>query len=465
MSDNINTKKIPLNFLLSNLAQSFGVTVPMTYLIFFMTDSALITPVIMGGILLVSRIVDLVFSFLAGGVIQKTQMKWGQFRSWLLVVPPLVLLGSFLSFINPNIPLLGKALIIGVGYILTNAPMNFIVAAQYGLMAKVAGSSIDTRMKISARMMQGMNAGMLICSMITLPLITLADKLNFTNGYLIVAVVFGLINVGGQFFLFKATSEFDKFNPNLKDIAGSSANVNTKTMVFDTLKNGQILLLLAVDIMRMTGMFTISAVMTYYYSYIAGDFSLMTVALTVQSIAALFGAIVMPPVAAKIGKKHSSIISGIVAGLAYVVLGLFGQNHWMIYVACSAVAALGLAIVGSCGSNLYLDAAEYQLYKTGKDNRTFAMSLMSVPMKIGMAISSVVIAWILTTCGYQAATGIADPSKFVMIAGMLPGALYGISGVLMFLFKINEQKSREYAESNQKAFDDKAKAVEMQSQK
>ncbi|MEG2259377.1 MAG: MFS transporter [Oscillospiraceae bacterium] len=105
------------------------------------------------------------------------------------------------------------------------------------------------------------------------------------------------------------------------------------------------------------------------------------------------------------------------------------------------------------------------MYKTGKDNRTFAMSLMSVPMKIGMAISSVVIAWILTTCGYQAATGIADPSKFVMIAGMLPGALYGISGVLMFLFKINEQKSREYAESNQKAFDDKAKAVEMQSQK
>ena len=44
-----------------------------------------------------------------------------------------------------------------------------------------------------------------------------------------------------------------------------------------------------------------------------------------------------------------------------------------------------------------------------------------------------------------------NPLRMVFLTGMLASVLYGLSALLVSSFKINEEKSREYAAANDKA--------------
>ena len=222
------------------------------------------------------------------------------------------------------------------------------------------------------------------------------------------------------------------------------------------MKNGQLWILLISDMMRQTSVFVLSGMLGYFFTFAVGNFSMMSTGLFINSLAACLGAFfVGPGIARRIGKKNSSILSGLLACAAYLVLALFAKDNWIIYISCTAFAALGLSIVGSVGINLYLDAGEYQLYKTGKDNRPFVMSLQTVPMKIGMTLSGSIVAAILYQAGYVQHEGAAatmdNPLRMVFLTGMLASVLYGLSALLVSSFKINEEKSREYAAANDKA--------------
>ena len=54
------------------------------------------------------------------------------------------------------------------------------------------------------------------------------------------------------------------------------------------------------------------------------------------------------------------------------------------------------------GPNYVIDAAEYGFYKTGKDNRTVAMAMNNIPIKIGFALGGAVGTFGLALIGYQA---------------------------------------------------------------
>jgi Na+/melibiose symporter-like transporter len=107
------------------------------------------------------------------------------------------------------------------------------------------------------------------------------------------------------------------------------------------------------------------------------------------------------------------------------------------------------AIINSCGVNLYLDCGEYQLFKTGKDNRTFTMSMLGVGIKVGFVLSSVVVTLILEFSGYDGATAsVANVGMMVLLLGGIPAGLNLLYTVLMLFYCITEEKSREYAAAN-----------------
>jgi Na+/melibiose symporter-like transporter len=214
------------------------------------------------------------------------------------------------------------------------------------------------------------------------------------------------------------------------------------------------IILLIADALRTVGIMTLMGVGMYYYSYVVKTPGMMTIALTVQSIIGLVMAFVMAPIARKLGKKNSAVITGFFTTAAYVALGLFAfKGGVWVFMAISWVAYAIQLLVGSCGVNLYLDCGEYQLYSTGKDNRTFVMSLFGIGMKAGLMFSSVVVAFLLSQSGYNAANTadpIPNPAKFVQLLGFIPAVLYGVYTLLMCFYGITEEKSKLYAEENHK---------------
>ena len=458
-------KSFPWLYFFMNAGQSFGLALAMTYLQFFLTDTAGITPVTIALILTVSRVVDFIFSIIAGPIVQKSNGKMGQFRSWILPCVILVQLGVWMMFANPNIAMSAKVIIVGVGYILQNAPMNFLVTANNGLMAKVAGPSMDNRMAVAAKTIQGMNFANIIVAMATLPLINMIIENTGMNGFFIVAVVYGLIQISTTLVTVAKTKEYDQYDPNFKAIGGPSVG----QIYSQLLQNPMVWVLLVINILSMTSMFGVAPLGMYYFQYSVKNIGMQPVSMTIMSLVSLGAAFIMAPVAKKVGKKNSAILSGFIVACGQMGIAMFAHENVWFYIAMLALNGLGAAIVGVIGVNFWLDAAEYQLYKTGIDTRPTAMSMANVPMKIGMVLAGPITAAVMTASGYNqvldeagklVSTSMDNPQMFVRLLGFIP-ATFSIINALIYLFfyKITDAKAQEYATENQKRMNEKMAAA------
>jgi Na+/melibiose symporter-like transporter len=450
MSDSANWKKsIPWVFFLAETSLMVGGMIAMSYLIFYITDRMLITAVIMGTLMLVARIADGILGVLSGIIIQKVQLKHGQYRSWLLYGPFIIALGTTMCFFNPNIPVMAKAVIIFIGYIFYGGGNSFVQLSQNGLLAKISGPNMDHRMAIAAKLMQGMQAGTIIGSLITMPLILWVDSMG-VDGYAVVQVVLAVLCAIGQLPLFFMTKEYEGFDPNFKSAGGAAVKLGA--IFGETLKNSQLIILLLADMLRQTAYISIMALGVYYFNYVAKAPGMIVVAMTAQSIGAFLGSIAGQPISQKLGKKNSAILTGVLCTIIYSGIAFFGDISPVVYIACTAAGLFSLGIVNACGVNFYLDCGEYQLYKSGKDNRTFTMSFFGIAIKIGMALSAVVIAFLLNASGYDGATqSVADVHLMGILIGAILAGLHLVYVIFMLFYGITEKKSKEYAEHNFKA--------------
>jgi Na+/melibiose symporter-like transporter len=276
------------------------------------------------------------------------------------------------------------------------------------------------------------------------------------DGYSIVQVIFAVAGVLGQLILFFGTKDYESFDPDFKQ--SSAGSVPLGTMIKETISNSQLIILMVGDAIRFTAFMGVMSMGTYYFTYVIGNMQLFTISMTVSSTLSLVSSFIAPKIATKIGKKNSALVSSVFGCIGYVCLGLFAKDSLVIYIICASVALVGSAMINACGVNLYLDCAEYQLYKTGKDTRTFTMSMFGIAIKVGIALSSLIIAFVLSQAGYEA-NNVADVGKLGLYIGLIPGILMGVYGLVMMFYKINDEKAREYAAHNFEAAQ-KAQAVE-----
>lgn len=448
-------KKIPWLFFINSFSLQFGITVTLQYMQNFMTEYMMLTPAIVAGILTVGRLTDLVVSTFAGGIVQKANLKTGPYRTWLLIAGPSVLIGVTLIFLNPNIGIAGKVLALVIGYFFRNIIQNFVLAGQNGLIAKVSKGNVNLRLAMTAKALQGTNSSAILLSMITLPLILFFNgKFGNGRGFLIIAVSYALLYSIGMIIVYTTTAPHDQYEPNLKNVQGSTVQVKVSHMYGDTFRNPQVWILVLNGLCQQVAMFTFTPMQIYYFRYSAHNVQLLTLSLTITSIVGLAASIVVPPIAKKLGKKNSAIAAGFLSGLAYLAMALFADGRPYVYIACVCLGRVFLQLVTSIGVNLWLDAAEYQLHKTGKDSRPFVMSVQAMTMKLGQTISSVTFSIVLMIGGYRSiSVGVAEvasSSRFVFAFGGIIAGLYFLGAVFMLFFGITEEKSREYAAHNHK---------------
>jgi Na+/melibiose symporter-like transporter len=453
-------KKIQWLFFLNTLSQQFGIYVTLLFLNMFLTNFVKITPLVVASILTVGRLVDFGVSVVAGGIVQKANLKTGPFRTWILINGPLLTLGIFLIFWNPNISPAAKIVVVIIGYFFRNIPQNFLLAAQNALIQKVGGANIANRLAITAKNAQGISFGGIFTNMITVPLITLLNSvIGNGRGYLFVGVAFGLVQTLGQVIFYLAMKEFDSYDPNLKHVQGSSANVKVTHMYGDTFKNPYIWLLLFANITVQVAMTTLSSLTAYYFTYSLGNMNFMAISRTSMSLLGLGVAFIAPWFVRKAGKRNSVIVSSFGNGLVYLGMALFAGGNFYVYYVLVLAGAVVNGLRGSVGVNLWLDAAEYQLYKTGRDSRPFIMGLTGITMKTGQMISSFTYAAVLTFANFDTATSTLDPQKLVWGMFGLLAVCYGLTGVAYLLFNITDAKSKEYADHNHRVMEEKKAAA------
>ena len=432
---------------------SLAAMVQMTYLTIFMTDSILIPTAAVATTLLVARAIDFVISLICGGVIEKTRMPWGKYRSWILLVRWVILFALVCSFFNTSDwPLAFKIGVSFVGYILLNAGMSFTTTSYYALGPTLAGANLTDRFRLSSRGAQFMCAAMLFVAALTIPSVTaLTPLVGSANAYLIVAVAFAIPYLLGCQMVSNLCKECD---PSGKAGEGGQAksSVTIRDMIQSVVQNRQMLVLFVAYTIYYVGLYVISGLGAYYFTYIVGDFMKMSFSMTITMITGFIASLVVPKFGGLLGKKRAFVTALMIYALAYSCVFLVGGN-WILYTVCGAIGGGAVYLFTSFGANYFIDCGEYYLHKTGKDTRDIAISMYSVPMKIGMALGGAIATYGLAIIGYQPDMAITPifHQKFMALLSLIPASMVLTGALIMkFGYKITDSDAEFYAAENAK---------------
>ena len=179
---------------------------------------------------------------------------------------------------------------------------------------------------------------------------------------------------------------------------------------------------------------------------------MLTIALTCRSIFAFLASLCVPALGRKIGKRGSLAVGMGLYACSMLGIWAFGLHSVWIMIVCMCLAQGGCYMYQSFGVNYYLDCGEYGYYVTGQDNRTFAVSIMNLPTKIGFAIGGSLVGYGLAWAGYEAGMAVTETfvSRYMMVLGLFPAIFMILAAILGIVgYKLTDAEAKKYAEANE----------------
>ena len=426
---------------------TLSIMVGFMYLNTFATEVLKIHPDTLATALLIAKLCDFGVSMFAGLIIEKVKIgNKGKNQTWLHYGRWVIANCAMREVTNTTMmPMVVRVVVLSVSYTVLNCMMNLIQTAYYGVLAVVAGPNPANRNAMSIAMVQKSTIVTLICSFIP----TLVTVMPFGSwNYFVVGTAFCLPMPW-------ALGEISKLADG-KDLpvgAGPAGapQVSFKDMLNCLTQDKQLLTLFLANTIVQTGTFMYQANYTYYFIYVVGDFTKLTVASLFSACFGLLAARVMPKLGVKLGKKWAYVTGVSIFGAGMVGVYFLGPISWIFYIVCMSIAMCGTYVYQAFAITMYLDCGEVYLNKTGKDMRSIAMGLASPPMKIAMAVGGTIGLKLLASTGFgpDFVPGPDWAGKFMLICWIVPALFYFAGAALMTVgYKISDAEAARCAQEN-----------------
>jgi Na+/melibiose symporter-like transporter len=454
---------------------AIGLALPMSYFTMFQTEGLGWTAALATTVLIIPRIIDFIGGVICGSVIAKTNMKWGKYRSWLVVGGWVVMAGVIMMFFNSRaLPLPGQIAVSATGYVFQNFPMNFILTSQYGVMMLMGGASMNDRVKLSVTNLRFQMFGTLATSAGLVPALRALTRIYgpnpdnpnwyHPNAYMTMAVITGAMFLIGTYSIASASKEYDKPNAG---VGSRGPALGFGDILKGVFSNDQLLVYTLVNTLNSIALFAALPLALFYYMYILQNMMLQPVQMTISTLFGVVAAMVGPMLGKKVGKKRAlqlgfsiavtdSVLIAFLAGNTNVLTGGI-QIGFIIYIVLMCLTAIGRNIWFGFGGNYYVDAGEYGYWKTGKDNRAVSLGLGAIPAKVSLIVAGALSGYALHAIGYRPGMGrpggpplpLNFNQNFMLLLGLLPASVY-LLGLLIFSFgwKITDADAAKYAKEN-----------------
>lgn len=434
---------------LAGFTFSLMVFLALFYYAIFLTDIALIAAAHVATIMFITHIVDAISIPISGAIIQKTRMRWGQFRSWLTFIPVATCIFFTLTFTNLPLSYGLKMVFLGAAYIIASISLNFAFNAHMGLIS-VLTTDVKDRLRLSSRNMQYGMFSQVLFSLAVVPLLLLLSRQSETWGYFYTAGILAVIQVFGYWNLFYQTRDYEKYDPNKKLTPSHSLTV--PEMVIQVFRNRHLLLLMCGDSASMLGVFSLQTLAVYYFKYVTKNEAWLSPYSLLLGTATFISTLIGPLVANRIGKKNTYLFSAAYGTIGYLVLRLYGAAGPIVYIGIACLTILGAGLCYPIRQAMFMDTAEYGYYKTGKDATAFIMSMLTLPTKIGSTGAGTVATAGLAFIGYEAGMEATDQfiSNLMDIICYIPVGCGVITFLMMIFYSLSENKVAKYMEANAK---------------
>jgi sugar (glycoside-pentoside-hexuronide) transporter len=405
----------------------------------FLTDFAKLPMALVGTVLMITSIFDILWVPTAGVILEKSNMKWGKYRSWLLVGPPFAALFFILQFSKIGSPTT-NAILISIGFIVSHLIWNIFYAGHIAMNSSMT-TIREERIGMSSNRGMFNGLGAVAFSLIGMPMILALGKGNPAMGYTLTVVFTGSAMVLCYWVLYYITKDY-AFHGTSVQSGKPEEKMSIGEMLKQIVVNPPLIGLMLGELGRYLGRFVIFGLAFYYFKYVVNNLAVITIFFTGLNVVIFLGSAIANPLAKKFGEKNIYILS-----MAIFILGLLGiwalPMNYVSFMIMMFVAYLGYAMPDALGVAMYSSTVDYAEWKTGKNARGFIMSLISFPIKTAILVRSVIITAVLAGAGYvanmaptpQLINGIKNGIALVPALIMLVGLMF-----IIFLYKITPQK-------------------------
>ncbi len=416
------------------------------YLLFYYTDVFGLAAVAAGIMIGVSRLLDALFDVVIGMIADRTSMRWGKFRPYILWGAVPLAVSAVLAFTTPAFGGPAKVVYAYVTFISFMFLYSAVNIPYTSLLGVISGDPIE-RTSASSFKFIGAYTGGFIVSATALPFAKYFGQGQAASGWQATLGIYGVAAVILFFITFVMTRE------RIQPIAKEKTPI--KDDLKDLSKNVPWMVLFAATILFILFVCIRLSVTAHYFKYYVGEqeitlfgttrkygFEWLASAFnTIGQALSLVGVMLVPWFARLVGRKQALVILMIAALVSTVAFFFFEPHNLILIFAFQAVGSLAGGPISALLWVLYADTADYSEWKTGRRATGLVFSASIMSNKLGWTIGTVVAGFILAATGFQpnVAQNESVRSGLKAMMSVIP-FVAGIAtlAILVFFYKLDE---------------------------
>lgn len=439
------------------------------YFVFFLTNFALFDPATAALISGIGAIVDAVLGWMYGGFINSLRpMRWGRYRSWLLVMPWIVPILYCLEFTTiAGNTALGAFLIIFFN-VTSHAAWDFPYAANVSMIA-VAGKTPEDRAHMAATRSMWANASKIAFSYLLPPVALLgATLLGEANQYALCAFLMGVVMAVLYYVHFRMFKGYEKeyTKEELEELKKNKVADVDRTTFADLgralVSNRPLIFLILADIAKWVFNFMCAGIAIYYFTYVVFEPGMLAMYILISNVLCVVGSFLSDKFAKVVKSSRNGTIFAFIFMAAMLVIARVQCFDMWTVIFFMSLAQFGYGIIYALIPALYADTVVYAEWKLRKNAAGWISGLQIFPLKLGFVARSIVVPGVLALSGFVSGMAAADATMEIQLGicngfMLIPAALLVVSAVLLFFgFNLTHDKLRIY----QSEIDERRAALE-----
>lgn len=440
------TPYLKTSYSFADLTFSFMVTLTNTYAQIFLTDVAFFPTAIAGSILFFGRILDAISAPPIGSLIERSNLRWGKYRPWLVIGSVLTLVFNILIFINwdgASGAVMAKAVTCCLIYAAFCASTNLVYTGFTSLNSSLTQDPQE-RIKLSSLRNQGGSIGKILAGYLLIPMIHLFGGSNTYTamGMFMTAVVTSIILVIGYVNLANAAKGRDTQQTAGETKAGAKQEkLTTAETIRFIITNRPLMCLFGADVLRLLAYLVTLSIFPYFFLYIAKDPNAAPMLFGTTSIAMLVGATLIRFITRVLSKRNTYLLGLIILAVSFIVARIFKDTTYVM-IGALVVGFVGYAFGSTVTTAMYADVVDYGEVKYGKNARANYFAMFQLSIKVSAIGSTGIAGFGLAAIGYVAGT---EPTQQVIsginfICLALPIGLCVAAIALLLLYNLSDQK-------------------------
>jgi len=417
-----------------DMAVNVVISSMMLIITFFYTDVFGLKPEDVAILLLSVRLIDAITDPLMGVITDKYTTRWGRYRPYFLIMAIPFGISVFLTFSTPDLDYNSKLVWAYATYIFVTIMFTIVTIPYISLIGVLTDDPKDKLSANGYRLFFAKIAALLVTSLVPI----LADYWggdNLAAGYQFAMGLMAILGALLFIFCFFTTTERIEHKVETKPFL---------SQIRLLLKNDQWLILCAICVVGTIGYVIRGSVALFYAKYyLGGDAALSSAFISTGVVAAILAMIASTWITKHYCKiklfRYSQLLVGLLSVMIYFMVDPSDVIlAFVLYFFLSFVVDLHAPVFWSIIS----EAIDYGTVKTGKRVSGLAYGGISFSQKAGMGLAGYIVAMLLAYFNYvpnQAQTAFTLTGIALMLS-IIPGAFHAIMGLLMFKYKINNEK-------------------------